>query len=141
MSAAAKILDRLQRVKQTRAGNYLAACPCCQSKRGRPISVRELDDGRVLLYPFCGCETGVVLEALGLTLSDLFPDGCLGELKATHSGIPARDLLEVVSEEVTKVAVIAADMLERKAISDADWQLLARAAARIGQARDHAHGG
>ena len=44
MSAAAKLLDRLDRPRQTRPGAWVAGCPCCQSKRGRPVSVRETED-------------------------------------------------------------------------------------------------
>jgi hypothetical protein len=140
--SGAKLIDRLDRPKQTRPGAWLAGCPCCQSKRGRPISVRELDDGRVLLYAFCGCGTDAVLAALGLTLSDLFPERLpLHSYAASHSHIQARDLLEIISEEASVVAIIAADLLARKTISEKDWQRLATAVARMGRARDHAYGG
>jgi hypothetical protein len=139
--SAAKLLDRLPRPRQSRLGAWAAGCPCCQSKRGRPISVRELDDGRVLLHAFCGCDTGAVLGALGLTLSDLFPERLpLHSYPATHSRIPAADLLEVISAETCVISLIATDLLVKKAIREADWQRLAKAAARIHHARDHIHG-
>lgn len=138
MSAAAKLLDRLERVKPTAPGRWLARCPAHED-RAPSLSIRELDDGRVLLHDFGGCETGNVLAALGLTLADLF-EKPLGNFQPTHSRIPARDLLEILSEETSVVANVAADILAKKSISEADWQRLAQAAARIGRARDHARG-
>ncbi|HXQ01008.1 MAG TPA: hypothetical protein VN845_13210 [Solirubrobacteraceae bacterium] len=139
MSAAAKLLDRLERVKPTGPGRWLARCPAHQDQ-GPSLSIRELDDGRVLLHDFGGCETGAVLAALGLTLADLFDKPLVGNFAPSRSRIPARDLLEVISEEVTVVAIVASDVLERRSITEADWQRLAQAAARIGRARDHVHG-
>jgi hypothetical protein len=53
------------------------------------------------------------------------------------SRISARDLLAIISEEVSVVAITAIDFLERRVISEEDWARLAQAAARIGKARDH----
>ena len=140
VSAASKVLDRLERVKQTGAGRWAAACPCCQSRRGRPVSVREIDD-RVLMHPFCGCSTEAVLAALDLMLADLY-DAPLGQqLAPSHSRIPARDLLELISHEVTVSTLLLGDVLERqRPLDESGWKRLAQAAARIGQARVHAYG-
>jgi hypothetical protein len=140
VSAAAKLLDRLERVKQTAPGRWLARCPAHED-RAPSLSVRELDDGRVLLHDFGGCEVGEVLVAVGLRLCDLFEQRLpQHNYAASHSRIPARDLLEIVSEEVAVAAIIAADLLARKTISQGDWRRLAQAAARVGAARDHVHG-
>ena len=136
-AAAARVLDRMRNVKQTRPDNWVGGCPCCQSKRGRPVSVRAVDD-RVLIYPFCGCSTDAVVEALGLTLTDLY-DAPIGHAnKPSHSRISARDLLDLISHEVDVAVIVVAEMLETKAVDDGAWQRLAAAARRIGYARDHA---
>lgn len=134
MSAAAKLLDRLERVRQTGPGRWLARCPAHQD-RSPSLSIRELDDGRMLLHDFGGCETGDVLAAVGLQLSDLF-EKPLGNFQPSHTRIPARDLLEIISEETTLVAIIAADFLAEKHITEDDWRRLAAAARRLGNARD-----
>jgi len=137
---AAQLLDRLDRVKQTAPGRWLARCPAHED-RAPSLSIRELDDGRVLLNDFGGCSTADVLAALGLAMSDLFPQRLNGHSYApSHTRIAPRDLLLIVSEEVTLVGIIAADILERRTISEADWKRLAQAAGRIGRARDHVHG-
>jgi hypothetical protein len=141
MSAAAKLLDRLDRLKQTAPACWLARCPAHED-HSPSLSIRALDDGRLLLHCFAGCGTDEVLAALGLQLRDLYPKRLpeVGEARSypkSHSRIPARDLLEVVSEDITVVALLAADFRQRRMISEDDWKRLAQAAARIGRARDH----
>jgi len=143
MSASA-ILDRLTGVKQSGPGRWLACCPS-HSDRSPSLSIRELDDGRVLLHDFGGCDTQAVLDAIGLEMGALFPEPLpggrpTGGYGPTHSRIPARDLLQLISEETSVVALIGVDFLERRALGEPDWQRLAQAAARIGRALDHAHG-
>lgn len=134
---AAALIDRLERVRQTAPGRWLARCPAHQDK-SPSLSIRELDDGRVLLHCFGGCEVGDVLVAVGLTMADLFPQRLPEHAYApSGSGIPARDLLQIISQETSIVAVIAADLLAKKDISAIDWQRLALAGSRIGKARDH----
>ena len=134
---ATALIDRLERVRQTAPGRWLAKCPAHQD-RSPSLSIRELDDGRVLLYDFGGCQVGDVLAAVGLTVADLFPQRLPGHSHAaTHSKIPARDLLEIVSHETSIVAVIVTDLIAKKTISDTDWQRLALAASRIGKAADY----
>ena len=126
--SATKLLDRLDRVRQTAPGRWLARCPAHQDK-SPSLSIRELDDGRVLLHDFGGCEVGDVLAAVGLTAADLFPQRMPGHsYTVTHSRIPARDLLQIISHETSIVAVIATDLSAKKTITAADWQRLALAA-------------
>lgn len=134
------LLDKLDRAKQTRPGEWVAACPCCQSKRGRPLSVRVLDDGRTLLHPFCGCDTSEVLRKLGLSMADLFPQRLGDYFAPTKAKVSARAILECLSEETTVVAVLASDWLKRQTLSGDDWQRLAVAAHRINSARDYSNG-
>jgi hypothetical protein len=89
MSAAAKLLGRLERVKQTGPGRWLACCPAHED-RSPSLSIRETDDGRVLLHDFGGCEVGDVLAAPGLALADLFSRQLPEHSYApSHSRIPA----------------------------------------------------
>src|SRR5579859_3765279 len=109
MSAAEKLLGRLNRVKPTGPDRGAAACPLCQSKNGRPVTYRLMPDGRVLLWAFCGCDTGDVLRALGLRFSDLFPEG-LGEYKPERRPFDALQVLQAVAHEITVTYLIALDM-------------------------------
>lgn len=141
MNAVTKLLDRLERVRPTGPGRWLACCPAHED--GSPsLSIREMEDGRVLLNDFGGCETQEILDALGLSFSDLFERSLSKSgLPATHSRIPARELLDVIGHESMVVALIAAELVGKRTVSEEDWKRLAKAVARIGRVRDYAYSG
>jgi CHC2 zinc finger len=138
MSAAVKVLDRLQGVKATGPGRWLARCPAHED-RSPSLSVRDID-GRVLIHCFGGCGPGDVVAALGLTLGDLFDKPLGPHFAPSKSRIPATDLLEVVDLELLNAAILCNELAQDKRISEADRRTLTTAAVRIGHARDHAHG-
>jgi hypothetical protein len=143
MSAEAKILDRLQRVRATSSNTWLASCPTGAHKHGdrsRGLSIRVTDDRVLLLHCFAGCEPGDVLAAIGLGMSDLFPER-LPEHRysASHTGIPPRDLLVVLDHEITVATLILNDIVSRRSVSESQVHRLCQAAARIGKARDMAN--
>jgi putative DNA primase/helicase len=65
------ILSRLHGVRRNGA-SAMARCPA-HHDREPSLSVKQGDDGRVLLHCFAGCPAEAVVEAMGLSLSDLFP--------------------------------------------------------------------
>lgn len=132
--AASKLLDRLDGVRQSGAGRWIARCPAHED-RSPSLSVREVEDGRTLLHCFAGCETEAVLSAVGLTLGDLF-ERPLGDLAPPRSTIPARDLLEVLDHEAVVAVLILNEVIERRRLNESQVQRLVTAAARIGKARD-----
>lgn len=72
ITALERVLGRLEGVHAT-AGGYLARCPAHED-HGPSLSIREGDDGRVLLHCWAGCETSAILAALHLTWRGLFPE-------------------------------------------------------------------
>ena len=68
-----RILDRLDNVYAKGESQYRAACPSHQSK-GQTLSLRELDDGRILLHCFAGCSPVDVMESIGMSIGDLFEE-------------------------------------------------------------------
>jgi hypothetical protein len=138
VTALSRVLDRLERVKQTGSGRWIALCPAHED-HSPSLSIRALEDGRVLVYDFAGCSVEDVLRALGLKLADLFEKQLAHSLPRTHSSIPARDLLEVLDHEVTVVALILADIVHDRGVSPNQFARLTQAAARIGKARDMAN--
>ena len=67
-----KVLGRLQKVKQTGVSRWKACCPGHDDK-DPSLSIREADDGKVLLHCWAGCTTAEITAAIGLGLRDLFP--------------------------------------------------------------------
>lgn len=135
--AAAILLDRLERVKQTGADRWRARCPAHDGK-SLTLSIRETDDGRVLAHCFGGCHITDVLAAVGLTVSELFPTRLGQHIPPARSGMPAREALALVDHEVLVATLIVADLLkERRATTD-QWQRLALCSSRISDARSMA---
>jgi hypothetical protein len=129
VSAAAKILERLDGVRRAGDGRWRARCPS-HGSRGGTLAIAERDD-RVLLHCFAGCETGAVLASLGLELTDLFDRPLDHSRERVRRAWSASDVLSLVLEETAVVAVIASDVLDRRTIAEADWQRLARASQRL----------
>jgi putative DNA primase/helicase len=66
------LLGRLDDVRRSGAGKWLARCPA-HNDENPSLSLREGNDGRVLLKCHAGCSLDAVLAALGLRKRDLFP--------------------------------------------------------------------
>jgi len=66
-----RVLHRLHRVKRA-SGGYTALCPA-HKDHNPSLSIREGDDGKVLLHCHAGCQPEQIVEAIGLDMVDLFP--------------------------------------------------------------------
>jgi hypothetical protein len=139
MSPVDKLLDRLDGVRQTAPGRWIAKCPAHED-RGPSLSIRELEDGRILLHDFAGCGVGDVVASLGLTLSDLFPKALTPvALPPVRGGFSARELLELIAHEVTVVSLLVLDAAERT-LTERDQARLVQAAGRISKAQAMVYG-
>lgn len=133
MTPAEKFVQRLGKVKG-RNGSWTAQCPAHEDK-SPSLSVRETEDGRVLVHCFGGCEVNAVLGAVGMTLTDLFPDR--PERVDGHTSrqvkpaFYASDLLRIASIECLVVMIAAYDMRRGKTLSESDMSRLQTAQQRI----------
>lgn len=124
------LLERLHGVRETGPGRWVARCPAHED-RAPSLSIRELPDGRVLLHDFAGCDTGSVLEAVGLSLSDLFPDARPDYARPSHSRLSAADVLALVAHEITVARVIINQIRRDRQLSESNWRRLDDAARRM----------
>lgn len=133
-------LARLDAVRRTGPGRWLARCPG-HDDRSPSLSIRELPDGRILLHDFAGCGVEEVLNALGLEFDALFPERPTGDY-APRERRPfyASDVLRALADEALLVAVAAANLRQGVTLSDADHERLLVAAERIQSARSLALG-
>jgi len=97
MSDYQKVLSRLEDVRQT-GDKAMAKCPAHEDGSSS-LSIKHLDNGKVLIHCFAGCTGEEILSAAGLTWSDIYPeDGYKPQFnKATREEIEsARSFMELV---------------------------------------------
>ena len=129
--AAEILLSRLERVRRTGSGRWVARCPAHED-RDPSLSVRECDDGTVLIKCFAGCGAAEVVEAAGLGLSDLFPPGQAASRTmkaATHRpSMPWEDVVRSIRHHLLAIGLAADDLAVGAGLSQEDAASLARAA-------------
>lgn len=141
MSAADTLLARLERVKQTQAGQWIARCPA-HTDKSPSLSIKQCDDGTILLHDFGGCSPSDILAAVGLELADLFPKRLKPrtpeERKAAAQAFKRdswRSALGVLSREATVVGCAAGMLRQGHALTPDDDNRLTLAMQRIDDAR------
>jgi putative DNA primase/helicase len=67
------VLECLDEYKPYQDG-YRARCPSHKGESSTSLSIKEGDDGRVLLYCHAECDIEEIVNALGLQKRDLFPE-------------------------------------------------------------------
>jgi hypothetical protein len=134
MTPAEKFVQRLSKVRGQN-GSWTAACPAHEDK-SPSLSVREAEDGRVLVHCFGGCDIQSVLGAVGMDIGDLFPERVdrsdpTKPLKSLKPAFYPSSLLRIVSFECIVVMIAAYDMKKGKQLSESDRSRLELAQQRI----------
>jgi len=130
------LISRLDGVKETSPGKYVARCPS-HADKSPSLAIKDCGDGRILIHDFAGCETEDVLAAIGLTFTDIMPErvGAEHSYKPVRNRINPRDALATLDHESLVVAIIGADFLEHKEIDNETWDRLGVAVQRINTTR------
>jgi hypothetical protein len=128
------VLSRLAPFKLHQNGRdrWRACCPAHGGSNPSVLSVGIGDNGAVLMRCFHGCAVDAIAGALGLELSDLFPtkDSHARPLERRRM-LSARQALDLLVSESLVVFVVGADMHRQRTVSDADFDRLQVATARI----------
>lgn len=134
--AIEKILNLLEGVKPSGKHRWLARCPSHGDKHPS-LSVKELDDGRVLVHCFAGCGATEVLSSIGLEFTDLYPENAQDHLKPERRPFPAADILKAVGFEALVVMMAGTALLAGQPFSQIDRDRLTLAVSRIQAALDY----
>ena len=97
---ADKLLSRLEKVKRRGVNSWLACCPAHNDKHPSLITTEK--DERVLLHCFSHqCNVSDIVHAVGLELSDLFPEQIKveGNKPIKKKRFPAEAILEALADE------------------------------------------
>lgn len=132
-------ITRLEKARATGKGTWIACCPSHADKHPS-MTIRELDDGRVLVHCFAGCDIAQILGAVGMDFDALFPDRLVENARPLRRPFPAADVLEAVAFETLFVVTAAGNVRQGVALTDADRARLLLASERILSARDIALG-
>ncbi len=123
------LLQRLTKVKGGR-GHWTACCPAHED-RSPSLAITETDDGRILLKCFGGCSVQEIVGAIGMDMTDLFPDSNDHYKPKVKNAFYATDLLKLIEFESTIVIIAANDLANGKQLSDNDRSRLRQAHERI----------
>lgn len=128
---AEALVSRLAKVRETARGNWLACCPAHEDK-SPSLTLRETEDGHVLVHCFAGCSAQEILSAVGLEFDALFPE------KPTHHRkrplrrpFNAHDVLAALETEAMIVSLAALDIGKGKAIDEVSRERLLLASQRL----------
>jgi hypothetical protein len=139
MSASA-LLSRLDGVRQTGPGRWIAKCPA-HDDRHPSLSIREGDDGRILLHDFAGCDVGEILGTLGLEFDALFPERLLGhQVPRQRRPFNPYDVLQCVAHEALLTAIAARQVANGAILPHNEIERLFIAAGRLDAAKDMTYG-
>lgn len=135
-----RLLQGLHKVRRTGQQTWMACCPAHEDK-SPSLSVKEADDGRVLLHCWAGCTVHEVVGALGLGLADLFPPRSpaagAGHKPQRRPWTPG-DLIELAAFEAGIAVVVCSDVLNGR--PEPDMGRLLEAAGRLADVREAVHG-
>ncbi len=124
---AERLLDRLESVRESGPGRWIARCPAHDDKTPS-LAIRDVD-GKLLLHCFAECSLHEIVSAVGLELSDLFPEKPKSH-KPISRPIPAADILSCLTLESTFLALCAEAMLRGEKLQECDRNRLQLSAAR-----------
>ena len=126
------LLHRLDAVRQRGDGRWSAECPAHRDKTPS-LSIRELDDGRILLHCFAGCDVHAITAALNIQLCDLFPERLSHSLRSMKRQrlITATQALEIINADALFIAVTACDLARQALVQESIKDKLLLAASRI----------
>jgi len=99
------LLSRLDKVRRTGQDRWIACCPAHGDKHPS-LSIRELEDGRVLVHCFShGCSVNDIVSAVGLELSDLFPPRPISDhfKKGERRPFVGADVLQAMQHEAVVI--------------------------------------
>lgn len=134
--SAADLLDRLLGTRSTGPRRWIANCPAHED-RTPSLSIRALDDGRVLVHCFAGCAVHDVVASIGFKLDALFPPRALDHrVPPERVPFPAADVLAATASEALIVAVVAGRVRDGIPVTQKLAERAALAAGRLLAASD-----
>lgn len=127
-----KLLTRLHGVKKVGEGKWNARCPA-HADKSPSLAIKD-EDGTTLCHCFAGCSTADVLAAVGLQLSDLYPEKPVHHRKGKRS-FDAYHSLRALADDALVVQIAARMVIRKEPLAESDMKRLNEAVGRLQDAR------
>lgn len=127
------LISRLNKVRKNGTGQFMAQCPCHADKTAS-LAIKDMNDGRILINCFAGCDTYSILRSVGLDWQDVLPESSAGEHKPVNQIIYASEALQLIRFESQIVLVAAYDLKKNKQLTTEEMERLELAMQRINKA-------
>jgi hypothetical protein len=123
-----RLLCHLEKVRETKPGQYEAVCPA-HDDRNPSLSITRGDDGRALVKCWSGCGAAEIVQAVGLSLADLFVREERRQSRPGRRRIYPnyRNVLKLLRHEAEVILIASAQLKEGKTLSATDAAALDRA--------------
>jgi len=121
------LLNRLQKVRKIGTDEWVASSPT-RSDRTPSLFIKYDTNGNILLHDFGGSSVDEICNAIGIELSDLFPDDGK-EYKPQRFN--AHNVLTAMRQEVLLVALCAVDIVAGRPITEEDKDRVLLASQRL----------
>jgi hypothetical protein len=130
------ILNRLEKVRRTGPGKWIACCPAHDDK-SPSLGIKQADDDKILIHCFGGCDVQSIVSAIGLTLSDLMPEKPQGydRTRARGSRFSKSEMFDRLLHESIILGLGIRQLLSGKELSPADIESIGKAESLIDELR------
>lgn len=122
--------DRLEGVRSHEEGHWTARCPAHKDK-SPSLSVTRTRDGMWLVHCFAGCSPVEILTALGLRMTDLFPDSGPEARPAGRHRLSPGQVIALLDSESQLVYMAGMQVSRGTPLAGDDQRALDRALERI----------
>lgn len=124
-------VSRLSKAKRTGNDSYIACCPA-HADKSPSMTVREVEDGMLLVHCFAGCGIDDIAGAIGFSISDLMPDKQPDELrKSRRIPFSPSDVLACTKNDAALLYVVMCDLDKGILLTEKQVKEAKKAAARI----------
>lgn len=104
------VLSRLDKVKQTKNNEWIACCPAHNDHKPS-LAIKLNEDGKILIKCWSGCSVEEITNAIGINLSDLFPNKNDNYNRQNRTYFSPATILKTIRHEMTVLEIASADIV------------------------------
>ncbi|UTA47445.1 CHC2 zinc finger domain-containing protein [Simiduia sp. 21SJ11W-1] len=126
------ILNLLKKVRPSGRNRWMACCPAHEDN-SPSLSIAVGGNEKILLHCFAGCQLADITEAIGLSVSDLFPK-ITNDLEFSNRFKHASNLANQAELDALTLIIAKNELMAGRALSAEDQKTVTQAIDRLGNA-------